>query len=231
VALADLSGDKFQRLTKRTRLATTLHQLGRTAEAAATFQQAEEMQQNDSTRSFLHSVQGFWYCELLLDLGHIQEVKDRATQALEVAKRNNWLLDIALDNLSMGRALLLEAQQGVAGEIAKAAEFLHHAVDGLRKAGQMDELPRGLLARASLHRVNDDYRESEHDLGDALRIATRGGMDLHLADCHLESARLHLAQGNQFKAREHWTAAKTMIDRMSYHRRDNEVNEIARQLL
>ena len=94
----------------------------------------------------------------------------------------------------------------------------------------MDDLPRGLLARAALHRINGDYGQAEHDLAEVLRIATRSGMGLHLADYHLESARLHLAQRNQDKAREHWATAKEMIERMGYHRHDNEVNEIAEQL-
>jgi DNA repair exonuclease SbcCD nuclease subunit len=55
-------------------------------------------------------------------------------------------------------------------------------------------------------------------------------MGLHLADCHLGFARLHLAQGNHDKAREHWATAKEMIERMGYDRRDNEVNELAEQL-
>jgi hypothetical protein len=55
-------------------------------------------------------------------------------------------------------------------------------------------------------------------------------MGLHLADCHLESARLQLALGNRDTAREHWLTAKEMIERMGYHRRDNEVTELAEDL-
>jgi hypothetical protein len=36
---------------------------------------------------------------------------------------------------------------------------------------------------------------------------------------------------NRHKAREHWTTAKEMIERMGYHRCDNEVNELEQQLL
>jgi hypothetical protein len=88
-----------------------------------------------------------------------------------------------------------------------------------------------------------------NDLAETLRIATRGEMNLHLADYHLESARLHLAQADRdpgssdadpdrgdsrsahlAKAREHWATAKEMIDRMGYHRRDRELDEIETQL-
>ncbi len=231
VELADRSSDEFERIVERTTLADALHQLGRTEEAAAAFRESEEMQkQRQPEYPFLYSLQGFRYCDLLLNKGRVQKVKERANRTLEESLSWYSLLSIALDNLSLGRAWLLEAQQAGTDDTTQAAEFLQRAVDGLRQAGTMDQLPRGLLARAELLRVKGDYGRAERDLAEALRIATRGGMDLYLADYHLESARLHLAQGNQEKAREHWTTAKEMIERMGYHRRDNEVNEIAAQL-
>ena len=231
VELADRSSDEFIRMVARTALADAQHQAGHNVEAAATFGEAEEMQkQLQPQNPLLYSVQGYMYCNLLLDQGQVQEVKERAAWALKIAWDNNWLLDIALDNLSLGHASVLEGQRSRTGDTTQAAEFLQRAVDGLRRAGQMDYLPRGLLARAELHRVNGDYGRAERDLAEVLRIATRGSMNLYLADYHLESARLHLAQGNQDKAREHYTTAKEMIERMGYHRRDKEVNEIAEQL-
>lgn len=65
----------------------------------------------------------------------------------------------------------------------------------------------------------------------ASTIAERGEMRFHLADCHLERARLCLATGERDAAREHWTTAKAMIEQMSYHRRDKEVAEIEQQLI
>ena len=231
VELANRSGDEFRRVLTRATLANALHQAGHTAEAAAAFLEAEALQQKWRPASpLLFSWQGFWYCDLELVQGQVQEVKKRAARALEIAKHNNWLVDIALDNLSLGRAWLLEAQQAGSGDTSQAVEFLQRAVDGLRYSGDMSLLPRGLLARAELHRIWGDYEQAERDLAEALRIATRGGMGLYLADYHLESARLYLAQGNQDKAREHWETAKEMIGRMGYHRRDGEVNEIAQKL-
>jgi tetratricopeptide (TPR) repeat protein len=231
VELVDTSGNEFQQMTKRIRLADALHQAGRTPEAAAVFREAEAMQQQrQPAYPLLYSVQGFLYCDLLLDQGQNQEVKDRAARTLEWARQHGGLLSIALDNLSLARAGLLEAQQAGKGNTTQAEEFLQRTVDGLRQAGRIDFLPRGLLARAALHRVTGYYGRAERDLAEVLRIATRGGMGLYLADYHLESARLHLAQGNQDEAREHWATAREMIERMGYHRRDNEVNEIAEQL-
>ena len=55
-------------------------------------------------------------------------------------------------------------------------------------------------------------------------------MRLHLADCHLESARLALATGDRDAARKAWETAKTMIEEMGYDRRDGEVKELEQQL-
>jgi tetratricopeptide (TPR) repeat protein len=231
VELADRSGDDYQRTHRRARLADVLHQAGCIKEAAADFRKTEAMQKQwQPNYSFLYLLSGFQYCDLLLDLGEVQEVKERAAQTLEWAIQQNWLLSIALDNLSLGRAWLIEAQQTDTDKTIQAAEFLQCAVNGMRQAGTTHHLPRGLLACAELYRFRGEYKRAESDLAEALRIATRGGMGLHLADCHLESSRLHLAQGNQGKAREYLVTAKDMIERMGYHRRDNEVNEIAQHL-
>jgi tetratricopeptide (TPR) repeat protein len=230
VELADSSGDVFRRMFTRTALGNALHQAWCIEEAAAAFREGELLQQQEHPEyPLLYGLSGFQYCDLLLSQRLPQEVKERAARTLEWAK-HLALLDNALDNLSLGRALLLEAQQSGTGATTQAAEFLQSAVNGLRRAGVKEYLSRGLLARAALHRVRGDFGRAERDLAEVLRIATRSGMGLHLADYHLESARLHLAQGNQDKAREHLAAAREMIERMGYHRRDNEVDELAKQL-
>ncbi|HKS39133.1 MAG TPA: hypothetical protein VJX74_00860, partial [Blastocatellia bacterium] len=231
VELANRTGDEFERMIQETTLASALHQAGHTKEAADTFRKAEVMQQRlQPTLPFLYSLRGFRYCDLLLSQGQVHEVKERAVITLEFTKHQGGLFTNALDNLSLGRACLLEAQQKHKGNTVQAAKFLQHAVDGLRQAGTIDYLPFGLLARAELHRFTGDYAHAGRDLAEVLRIATRGPMGLHLADYHLESARLYLAQGNQDKAREHLTTAKEMIESMGYHRRDIEVNELEQQL-
>lgn len=231
VELADRSGDEFERMGARVVLADAFHQAGDIKEAAAAFNEAEAMQrERQPAYPLLYSVQGFLYCDLLLGQVRVREAKERATKTLEWVHEEKLLLAIALDNLSLGRAWLLEAQQAGTVDTRQAAEFLQNAVDGFRRAGTMDQLPRGLLARAELYRFVSDYERAERDLAEVFRIATRSGMGLHLADYHLESARLRLAQGDKEKAREHWTIAKEMIERMGYHRRDKEVSELEAQL-
>ena len=103
-------------------------------------------------------------------------------------------------------------------------------------------LPYGLLARAEYYRVTGDLVKAQKDVDEAFTIATRGGMGLHLADCHLEFARLKVAKSKvegqttddgrrtMDEARGHLKTAKEMINKMGYHRRDKEVEELEKEL-
>ena len=232
VDLADRSGDAFERISKRTTLANTLHQAGRLSEAEATFQEAEEMQKERQPEySFLYSLRGFQYCDLLLGQGKYQVVLNNTKQTIETAIENKCLLSIALDHLSLGRAHILQARQEGTGDFTLAAEHLNQGVYSLRQAGQQQYLPSGLLARAELCWVQGEFDKAQRDLDEAMTIAERGEMGLHQADCHLEYARLFLAMGKQEdKAREHLDTAREMIGRMGYHRRDTDVREIEEKL-
>ena len=227
IDLADRSGYAFWRMSKRTTLADALHQAGRQSEAESLFREAEEMQKDRQPEyPFMYSLWGFRYCDLLLSQRKYQEVLSRAEQTLEWTKTERFLLDIALDHLSLGRAHLFQALQEGSQDFTQAAEHLNQAVDGLRQAGNQDEVPRGLLARAEQYRVKGEFNKSQHDIEEAMTIAERGEMGLHQADCHLEYARLYLAMGDEDRAREHLVIAIKMIEQMGYHRRDNEVKEL-----
>jgi tetratricopeptide (TPR) repeat protein len=208
----------------------------------------------------LYSLWGFRYCDLLLAQGKYQEVQTRAGQTLAWVTPLGLLHEIALDCLSIGRAyfyqvayqgkvrvlaltempalpeltdminLFLQEQGEAAGNFAEAQDYLKRAVDGLRQAGILDQLPHGLLARAELYRVTGEFERAQADLEEVMSIAKRGSMGLHEADCHLEYARLYLARGEKEKARESWEKAREMIERMGYHRRDGDVKEIGREV-
>jgi hypothetical protein len=95
------------------------------------------------------------------------------------------------------------------------------------QVGTTHYLPLGLLAHAELRRISCDCQRAQTDLTEAHE---RSQMGLHLADCHLERARLCLALGERDTARKAWETAKAMIERMAYHRRDGEVAELEKQL-
>jgi tetratricopeptide (TPR) repeat protein len=228
VELADRSGDWECRMAFRTTLADAYHQSGRVSEAEALFVEAEKMQKEDQPEyPFLYSVRGFRYCDLLLGQGKIEEVLRRAKHGLTIAERNHWLLAIALDHLSLGRAHLLWAKKEGRADFGKAQKELDQAVEGLRRTGRQDCLPRGLLARAELYRVKGDFDRARRDLDEASLIAARGGMGLFEADCRLESARLALAAGDKASARPHLDAARALIARTGYHRRDADLRILA----
>ncbi len=243
VELADRSGDAFWRMGNRSIWADTLHQAGRWEESAAAFREAEAMQaERQPQYPRLYSLPGFQYCDLLLGRAEAEsaerfrqacrEVVERATQTLKLAEKFLGLLDIALDHLSLGRAHLglamTAAEPAAPGEdrtaaLAQAAEHLDRAVAGLRRAGQEDVLPRGLLARAVLRRVQCDFPGAEADLAEALEIAERGGMRLHESDAHLEWARLCRERGEVEAMRGHVARAGELVAATGYGRREGEV--------
>lgn len=232
VELAERSDDAFLQMVNRVTLADALHQAARLAEAEAAFAEAEAMQKERQPEyPLLYMIAGFRYCDLLLSQGQAQAVQDRAAQTLEWAKQGGLsLLALALDNLSLGRAYLLQAQQAGTNNYTQAATHLEQAVEGLRRAGQQQLIPLGLLARAELRRVRGEFARAKADVEETMTIATRSGMRLFEADAHLEYARLYLAQGETAPAREHLDKATAMIEEMGYHRRDPEVAELEETL-
>jgi tetratricopeptide (TPR) repeat protein len=206
-------------------LADALHQHGERARAQALFEEAEAIQAEFQPQSpRLYSVRGYHYCDLLLALGRAAEVGERAAYALNVAEQSLGkrlgLHDIGLDHLSFGTAAL------ALGEHGDARDQLDRAVDGLRQAGNVSYLPRGLLARAAFFRDTGDFPAARRDLEEAMRIAKRSEMRLFQCDAHLEFARLALEEGDRDQAREHVAEARRLVDETGYGRRRPEVEAL-----
>jgi len=238
VELAERSDDRSgpwgpQHSYNRAFLGEALHKVGRTEEAAAVFRKAERIQEEwDPARPLLFAVlAGFLYCDFLLDQGKYQEVKQRAIQTLEWNIKEGRIRDIALDHLSLGRAILLEAlQEKDTGDLSEAMNHIDTAVADLFKAKQEDHLLLGLLAHAALRRVQGKLPDAWTDVEKVLEIAGAGPMKLHQADAYLESTRLWLEEGERDKALNVLVRGKTMIDAIGYHRRDREVAELEKKL-
>ena len=264
VTYADRSGDWFQRMGKRTTHADALHQVGRRAEAETRFREAEQMQTKDQPDyPLLYSLQGIRYCDLLLaaperaawqlllnskfkiqnsELSEsCHSVSHRAAQTIKIAERNNWLLNIALDHLTLGRAALYAAILNKSA-IRNPQSEIEQAASGLRRAATVHHLPRALLTRAWLRfltgaRTGPD--SAQEDLDEAWEIAKRGPMKLHMADIHLHRARLFgrlKAKGQMLKypwesPAADLAAARQLITTCGYHRRDEELADAQRALL
>jgi len=237
VEYADKSGDAFEKMKQRVKLGDALHQAGQVERAKELFEEAERMQKEDQPEyPFLYSLAGYKYCDLLLSLGRVDEVKERARQTLELAKQQNWLLEIAMDKLSLGRAQLKEYQELKTKNkkdteeskkaIAEAKKWLEDAVAGLREAGTQHHLPRGLFARAQVYREMGDIEKARGDVLEARQIAERGGMGLFMVDVLLEEGRIYKAMGEKEKVRQCWEKAKGLIKKTGYYRRTSEAEEL-----
>ncbi|HXA18599.1 MAG TPA: hypothetical protein VN380_16515 [Thermoanaerobaculia bacterium] len=268
VTYADRSGDSRQQMINRATHADVLHQAGRWDEAEACFREAEQMQaEHQPDYPLLYSLRGFSYCDLLLSavereagkteggqkndegLALCRTIAGRAARTLMIGERYHWLLDIALDHLTLGRAALYavileslsrqrepehssshptswESQSG----FTSAAIELDHAVSGLRRAGQQDFLPRGLLTRAwlrSLTGARTGPESAQSDLDEAWEIAERGPMPLFLADIHLYRARLFFRDAKYpWQSAQHDLAeARRLIFKHGYLRRKEELED------
>ncbi len=234
VDFADRSGDAFEQILRRTLLGNTLHYLGCLSDAEGIFQDAEEMQKEKQPKyqyPILYSYAGSRYCDLLLLQGRYQEVQKRASQTLEWAKQNGApLWDVALHHLDLGWAYLLQSKNERTYDFTEATYHLCSAVNGQRQAGIQHELSRSLLAPTELSRLRGEFDRAHRDLDEVFSIALRGNMGLHVANCHLECAWLHLAMGEKDKARASLAKAEKMIAEMGYHRRDPEIHLIHSQL-
>jgi tetratricopeptide (TPR) repeat protein len=203
-AYADRSGNEYQMMTNRTTHANALHAFGRREEAERLFADAEDRQRKlQPTLPLFHSIEGYWYCDVLLAKGEWVAARDRARQSLEITKRNSWLLDIALHTLTLGHAhfglALREAgplwAATTAQDNARTADALFdEAVDGAHVAGALEFAPRGLLARAAFRRSVGDWNGAARDLDEVEEIAEPGPMRLFLCDMALERARLAFAR-------------------------------------
>jgi tetratricopeptide (TPR) repeat protein len=240
---ADRSGDAFEIMSDRTTHADALHQAGRAAEAGERFREAEALESKRYlTMPLLASLGGFRFCDLLLaeieraawreclgsnaqpiDAQILADIEHRATTALAIAMRNQWVLDTALDNLTLGRVALFRAILDNAA-LDSAHTRVEAAVHGLRQAGQADLLPHALLTRAWLRVLQGDPAAARTDLDEVQQLAERGPMRLHLADVHLHRARLFFRE-NRGEAREELQKARALIERCGYHRRDEELRD------
>jgi hypothetical protein len=207
ISYADRSGNDFQKMVNRTTYGAALHAAGWAKKAGAVYEDAERRQKlRQPSRSVLSSIGGYRYCDLLLAKGGYTAARNRANETLEWATKDQWLLDVALDTLILGRAHLglaldNDLQRPIAAtreDACTAHARLDAAVDGLRGAGTTHHIPRGLLARAAFRRSVGDWDGAGRDLDEVEEIAEPGPMRLFLCDRALERARLAFARIEAF---------------------------------
>lgn len=236
-----------------------LHQAGKTDQSSQLFRDCEAMHaKNQPNAPWLYGTPGFRYCDLLLSKGSTAEVKDRAECAIRVAEAEGLPpINIALDRISLGRALLSMGAVESKDKHSAAFRSFDDAVAMLRQSGEEDELPLGLLARAACLREMGEFTQACRDLREVRSIAERGSMRLYLVDWHLECARLLVAQlpipvvttkllgfrkiikpptlsleqrEIHRQATEHVDSARELIRLTRYHLRDADVLDLGKRL-
>jgi hypothetical protein len=243
VTFADRSGDAFWQIASRATLADARHQTGEEEAALALFRQAERLQVEYQPKyPLLYSLSSFRYSHLLLARAEraagsgrdirapsreeeCAEVERRALKMFEWRAPSDSLLDIALDHLILGRARLYQAilDRGAWRGLVDAGGEIEKAVAGLRAAGTVHHIPRGLLTRAWLRSATGDADGARADLDEAQEIAERGPMRLHLADVALYRARF-------FRDRDALAEARRLVEECGYLRRLPEIEDLEEQL-
>ncbi len=234
LAYSDKSEDWKRQLVNRATYAYVLYQAGSMEGARHFFAETEQIERKYQLgKQYLYSLRGFWYCDLLLEMEKLEEALERAKIALKIAEEDQFSLDAALYELTLGKAYLqLSQTHSTEDHYQNTVGHLNKAVQELQKTGRQLYLPLGFLARAAYHRlVTQNYPVAEADLEEVLDIAEPSGMRLHLTDYHLEMARLRLAMGQREKAKVHTEQAAVLIAETGYHRRDGELVELQAGLL
>lgn len=101
---------------------------------------------------------------------------------------------------------------------------------GLRRSGDQDVLPRGLLTRAWLWSLNGRRtgpESAQSDLDEAWEIAERGPMPLFMADIHLYRARLFFRAATYpwGSPQADLASARRLIKKHGYLRRKEELDD------
>jgi hypothetical protein len=250
----------LEQIKWRAGYARVLHEAGRFTDGLGEIRQCEAEYASVSPFGLLYSSQGFYYCDCLLarveraawrvqsrDREHsgagsagvaataslleiVAEIEQRTRKTLGVAERGGQPLDVALDNLTLGRTALFQTILRHGTLCARKSEirsFAATAVEALHAAGQQDEIPRGLLFRAWLRFLEGDTAGVRADLDEAWDIAERGPMRLHLADIHLHRARLLFREKPYpWKSpQDDLAAARQLIEQCGYWRRREELED------
>ncbi len=208
IEYGDMTGENRQIVLSRADLVDALHAAGRFDEAIRTVEESESLQREPKLAPVgLRFLQGRQRCDLLLATGQLALAQEHVTQTLEFVRSHHFLLDTALDTLTLGRAEFAAALIGV-GEPSSATDCLDNtckargrldeAIDTFRRAGTNHHVPRGLLGRAAFRRSIGDWDGAARDLDEVLEIAEPGPMKLYLCDMALEQARLALAKIEAF---------------------------------
>jgi hypothetical protein len=110
-------------------------------------------------------------------------------------------------------------------------------VESLRRSNHRNYVPRALLTRAALSRLQGQFMPAQQDIDAVLAIAHSSAMEVYQADAYLEQTALHLAISRAAPHLDHCRqaaaslgTARALIDKMHYDRRRPQVTEFETML-
>lgn len=216
--LARSCKDKSANYRERVNLANhgdARHQAWRLKEAQQSFERAEMLQ----AAAFpdwptLISYRGFLYCDLLLSLSEFDDVHERASRSLSHPKSANHPAVRGLDYLTLAKVEMLRPN----GDLHLAKTHLEKAEELVRTGGDLDDLPRVLVALAEVGRLRGDVATAQTQLRQAVWLCERAGQNLRMVDCLTVQARVEALRGSSRKARNLKARATQMAAAMGYAR-------------
>ncbi|MCV6637471.1 hypothetical protein [Candidatus Albibeggiatoa sp. nov. NOAA] len=217
IEYAEKAEELFQQMAGHAYLGTCLHRQGQLEQALQSFKKAEQLEQKNGYK-YLLSQRGFRYCTLLLNMRtEVEQVLKRAEYSLKLMQANNWLMDIALDKLTLARCYqaLNQPQQ--------AQDYFNQAVAGIREAGKIEFTPMFLIDRANFYLQQNRPAQAKQDLDEAALIIQRGDMKLYKVDWHLSVSKYQLTMNNKAEALKHKNEARKLIEMTGYKLRLKDV--------
>jgi len=223
---AEKDGDLFEQMGSQAYLGMVLHRVGKLTKSQHHFEQAEQLQiEDDPEYPQLYSLRGFNYCGLLLDQAtdqtDLEKVVKRGEYSLKLMQENNWLMDIALDQLTLARATFkLDRKE-------EAERYFNQAVESIRKAGKIQYLPIFLLEQAGFYVAEKRFEEGLFDAEEAKQEILRGGMKLYEVDYDLLMCNYYQLTANQTAFKTHLEHAKCLVEETHYDLRKPQLERLS----
>jgi tetratricopeptide (TPR) repeat protein len=219
VRYADLAGSPLPRDYSRAVLAHVLQQEGRRAEAGALLAEITALRSGDRLEPrALYATMCFRACDILLDEGRWEDVLALVDDVLPWVSERDEPLATGVLHLCRGRAQVLRACAGSQEALALATEDMDAALLQISKSSMVDWLPLGLLARAELYLRLGRSKDARSDVLEALQLAERDDMQIHIADARILLARLLLDASDPEGASESLRATRQIVDSTGYKR-------------
>jgi tetratricopeptide (TPR) repeat protein len=219
VRYADLAGFPLPQDYSRAVLAHVLQQEGRRVEAGALLAEITALRSGDRLEPrALYAMMCFRVCDILLDEGRWVDVLALVDDVLPWVSERDEPLATGVLHLCRGRAHMLRACAGSQEALALAMEDTDAALLQISKSSMADWLPLGLLARADLCSRLGRSKEARGDVLEALQLAERDNMQIHIADARILLARLLMDDSEPETASESLRLARQIVESTGYKR-------------